>query len=113
LLGRSTLRIKLKPSAPPTASATRHDSSPTVINNFGEILGSSAASEPGTWNVSPARPVVWIGGQVFDLQASLDAATGEGWTIASASAINNLGQIAGSGTHNGLARAFLLAPITQ
>jgi hypothetical protein len=28
------------------------------INNLGQVLGSSAASEPGTWNVGPARLVL-------------------------------------------------------
>ncbi len=33
-----------------------------------------------------------------------------GWELNGATAINDLGQITGSGTHNGLTRAFLLTP---
>jgi uncharacterized membrane protein len=91
------------------------------INNLGQILGSSAASQPGTWNVGPARLVLWRDGGVFELQTLLDPATGAGWTITSASAINNsrpsasainnLGQIVGTGIHNGQSRAFLMTPL--
>ncbi len=84
--------------------------SATALNNLGQILGSSAASEPGTWNVGPARLVIWRDGGVFELQSLLDA-SGADWTIASVTAINNLGQIAGSGLHNGQVRAFLLTPV--
>jgi uncharacterized membrane protein len=81
------------------------------INSLGQILGSSAASEPGTWNVGPTRLVLWRDGGVFELQTVLDPVTGAGWTITSFSAINNLGQIVGTGVHNGQSRAFLMTPL--
>jgi uncharacterized membrane protein len=83
----------------------------TAINNLGQILGSSAASVPGTWDVGPSRPVIWRDGGVFELRFLLDA-SGAGWTLTSAGAINNRGQIVGVGLHNGQPRAFLMTPIS-
>jgi uncharacterized membrane protein len=81
------------------------------INNLGQVLGSSAASVPGTLNVGPARLVLWRDGGVFEMQTLLDPATGAGWTITTFSAINNLGQIVGTGIHNGQSHAFLMTPL--
>jgi len=53
---------------------------------------------------------VWRDGGVFDLQSLLDTVSGAGWTITNVSAINNLGQIVGSGIHNGQAVSFLMTP---
>jgi uncharacterized membrane protein len=84
------------------------------INNLGHVIGTSFYSAPGTWdNATLPRLVVWRDGGVFELQSVLEPVTGAGWTLSSASAINNLGQIVGSGVHNGQARAFLLTPIAQ
>lgn len=83
-----------------------------AINILGEALGSSAWAEPGTWNVGPGRLVVWRDGGVFELQSLLDPVTGAGWTLVSASAINNRGQIVGLGIHDGQNRAYLLTPTT-
>jgi uncharacterized membrane protein len=85
----------------------------TAINRLGQALGRSAWAVPGTWNVGPARLVFWNGGEAFDLQNCLDPATGAGWTLITAAAINNNGQIVGLGIHNGLNRAYLLTPIRQ
>lgn len=84
-----------------------------AINSLGQILGSSAYALPGTWNVSPARLVIWRDSGVFELQSVLDANTSADWTLSTAAAINNLGQIVGLGVHNGQNRAYLLTPITQ
>lgn len=84
----------------------------TRINNLGHVIGSSFYSTPGTWdNATLPRLVVWRDGGVFELQSVLDDTTGAGWSLTSAAAINNLGQIVGSGMHNGQARAFLLTPV--
>lgn len=80
------------------------------INNLGEVIGTSAYAVPGTWNVGPSRFVVWRDGGVFDLQSLLDPVTGAGWTITNVTAINNVGQIAGSGVHNGQSAAFVMTP---
>jgi uncharacterized membrane protein len=82
----------------------------TVINNLGQVLGSSAASVPGTWDVGPSRLVLWRDGGVFELQSLLDA-SGAGWTLTSAAAINNRGQIVGTGLYNGQPRSFLMTPL--
>lgn len=82
----------------------------TAINNLGQVLGSSYYMTPGTWDSTPGRLVVWRDGGVFELQSVLDPVTGEGWTVIFAGAINNVGQIAGYGVHNGQTRAFLLTP---
>ena len=84
--------------------------SATAINDLDQILGSSAASEPGTWNVGPSRLVIWRDGGVFELKSLLDA-SGAGWELTIASAINNSGQIVGAGSHNGRFRAFLMTPV--
>ena len=85
--------------------------SAAAINDSGEIIG-----ESGTFIAmpmgNPNTPVVWVNGQIFALQAALDA-SGAGWQITQATAINNHGQIAGYGFHNGVTRAFLMTPIAQ
>lgn len=83
------------------------------INNLGQALGWSAFSPDGSFNtLGPEKLVIWRDGGVFDLQSVLDPVTGAGWTISTASAINNVGQIVGLGVHNGQNRAYLLTPIT-
>jgi uncharacterized membrane protein len=81
-----------------------------AINIRGEAIGYSAYGVPGTWNIGPARYVVWRDGGVFDLQTLLDPFSGAGWTITGVSAINNAGQIVGVGTHNGVTTAFVMTP---
>jgi uncharacterized membrane protein len=88
--------------------------SASKINNLGHVLGWSAFSSDGSFNnLGPEKLVLWRDGGVFDLQSVLDPATGTGWQISTASAINNLGQIVGLGVHNGQNRAYLLTPISQ
>jgi len=82
----------------------------TAANNVGGILGTSAYNVPGTWNVGLSRVVLWQDGNVFDLQSLLDAVSGAGWVINSAAAINNLGQIVGSGVYNGDMAVFVMTP---
>jgi uncharacterized membrane protein len=82
-----------------------------AVNNAGQVVGTSAYAVPGTWNVGPSRFVIWRDGGVFNLQSLLDPASGAGWTITGISAINNLGQIAGTATHNGQSTAFVMTPM--
>lgn len=81
-----------------------------AINSLGQVLGTSYYLTPGTWDGTPARYVIWRDGGVFELQTLLDGATGQGWAITTVGSINNLGQIAGYGVHNGVTHAFLLSP---
>jgi len=85
----------------------------TAINSLGQILGWTATSAPNTSDVGPMHLVVWVDGNVFELESLLDPTSGADWSITSANAINNLGQIAGFGVHNGQTHAFLLTPIAQ
>lgn len=87
--------------------------SASAINNLGHVLGWSAVSQDGTWNVGPQRLVLWRDGAVYELQAVLDPNTGAGWTLSTAAAINNQGQIVGLGVHSGQNRAYLLTPMLQ
>jgi probable HAF family extracellular repeat protein len=68
------------------------------INDNGVIVGYSGSSA-----------FIYKNGVMSDLNA-LIADGGAGWQLAVAVAINNSGQIAGNGTLNGVAHAFLLKP---
>jgi uncharacterized membrane protein len=81
-----------------------------LINNTGTVVGYSAASEPGTWNVSPSKVVVWIGGAVYELQ-SLIVQNGDVWTINNVMSINNSGQMAALATRNGVMKPVVLSPV--
>jgi uncharacterized membrane protein len=86
--------------------------SAAAINNLGHILGTSAYNTSGSANVGTPRPVLWRDGAVADLQSLLDPAGAAEWTITSADAINNLGQIVGLGRHNGTLSVFVMTPVT-
>jgi uncharacterized membrane protein len=81
-----------------------------LINNAGTIVGYSAASEPGTWNVSPSKITIWIGGMPYDLQ-SLVVQSIDGWTISYVASINNLGQMAALAMKNGVLKPVVLTPV--
>jgi hypothetical protein len=83
-----------------------------LINSRGTIIGQSATSEPGTWNVSPAKIVIWIDGAPYALQ-SLLVSPGADWTVEQVTSINNLGQIAALATRAGASRAVILTPVAQ
>lgn len=71
------------------------------INNAGQIVG---------FHGDGSAPAVWINGQIFDLQSSLDQ-SGAGWQLLVVSDINNSGEIVGTGQLNGQTRAFVLTPV--
>jgi hypothetical protein len=54
---------------------------------------------------------VFTGGVAYDLNTLIPS--GSGWVLNDAVAINDAGQIAGTGFHNGLQRAFLLTPVSN
>ena len=53
--------------------------------------------------------VLWSNGTLIDL-STLPEVQGAGWWLTKASAINNAGQIVGTGWLNGEQRTFLLSP---
>jgi probable HAF family extracellular repeat protein len=79
------------------------DSSARGINGSGQVVGFSNLVGGGR------HAVLWQGGTPYDLNSLLPA--GSGWELISASAINDAGQITGTGTYNGQSTAFLLNPV--
>jgi probable HAF family extracellular repeat protein len=70
------------------------------INNNGKVVGTSNN-----------RAFLWTKDlRIQDLNSLTDQ-TGSGWTLYSANAINDAGQIVGYGDHNGASHAFLLTPV--
>lgn len=77
------------------------------INDAGQVVGWSKLAD------DTFRGLLWEpNGDMLDLNDLLDE-SGAGWTLASAQGINNLGQIAGIGFHNGQMRAFVLNPVPE
>jgi len=73
------------------------------INEAGQVVGNGSAQDG-------AHAFIWQNGMMSDLNALIDS--GLGWTLSSALAINDQGQILGKGLFNGQARSFLLTPMT-
>ena len=77
----------------------------SAINNAGDAVGftSHDASE------NNARAIAFIDGTLYDLNTFLPA--GSGWTrLATASDINNAGQIVGYGIRDGVMKAYRMTP---
>jgi probable HAF family extracellular repeat protein len=74
------------------------------VNASGQIVG---YAEP-TPDSNEKRAVLWRGGAALDLNTLLPA--NSGWVLVEARAVNDRGQIVGSGMWNGRTRAFLLTP---
>jgi probable HAF family extracellular repeat protein len=78
---------------------------PSDLNNRGEVVGSV------TGNDGSGRPFLFRDDRVMDLNAMLPEDSG--WFLEEAIAINDLGQIAGTGTIDGERRAYLLTPLSD
>jgi probable HAF family extracellular repeat protein len=74
-----------------------------AINSLGQIVGSSNTTG-GT------DAFIYLNGSMIDLNKQI---FDPNWQLISATGINDAGQIIGTGTHLGLARAFLLTPFTS
>ncbi len=75
-------------------------SEPAGINNSGQVVGGVHAA-------------LWSSGSgTLDLN-TLPAVSSAGWSLGTANAINNAGQIVGSGTINGQLHAYLLTPVNH
>jgi probable HAF family extracellular repeat protein len=95
------------PTALPFLPGTTHAMA-RAINNLGQVIGSGGEPDAAAGHAfSGVIPVIWLNGQIYELQSLLDA-SGAGWQITEAVAINNAGQIAGNGIHNGVPSAFIL-----
>ena len=79
-----------------------------ALNDAGVVVGTSSVVESG----SPRTPhaFVWQDGTMVDLNRLIDG-DHDGWVLNRAVDINNLGQIVGQGTHQGVSRAFLATPL--
>ena len=73
------------------------------INDAGQVVGSSIISPPFL-----SHAFLWQNGVMTDLNDLLPP--GSGWNLDPAAAVNDLGQIVGTGTINGQTHAFLLTP---
>lgn len=81
------------------------DSGANDINNAGQVVGFSDLSNSDFAN---RHAFLYSGGAMQDLNTLIPA--NSGWTLESASAINDLGQIVGTGTIDGQNHAFLVTP---
>lgn len=78
-------------------------SSATDINESGQIIGTASAVD-GSYHA-----FLYSDGEMLDLSL-LPAILNAGWTNLNVTAINDLGQIVGSGNLHGAQQAFLLSP---
>ncbi len=76
----------------------------TSVNSAGDAVGTCS---PPAARVDAARAALWRDGTWIDLNAAVHDSS---WTLYKAAGINDRGQIAGIGEHNGQGRAFLLTP---
>jgi len=76
-----------------------------AINTANKIVGGSFIDPQN----ATYHAFIWSDGTMENLNAMLDA-SGEGWVLIEARAINDQGQIAGEGELDGERRAFLLTP---
>jgi hypothetical protein len=79
-----------------------------AINDFNEIVGYYLPGPPVGVIASPGPPTAFIyaGGSMRNLNDVLPP--GSGWTLVSATAINNCGDIVGQGIFAGVPQAYLL-----
>ncbi len=76
----------------------------TAVNNAGDAVGSCALGDPAARTVHAA---LWAAEVMHDLN---EAISDPSWVLLDCSAINDAGQITGTGTHDGQPRAFVLTP---
>lgn len=82
-------------------------SAPSGINDLGQVIGMSETAD-GQVHAFITGP----NGELIDL-STLDAIIKAGWTNITVAAINDAGQIAGTGTIDGKQHAFFLSPVPE
>jgi probable HAF family extracellular repeat protein len=78
------------------------------INNSNLIVGGSFVDSQNL----VYHAFVWRGGAMEDLNTLLDA-SGSGWSLTEARAVNEVGQITGVGLLSGVSHGFLLTPVSS
>ena len=78
------------------------------LNNLGQVVG-RAQDESGVYHAYVTGPA---GQSLINLGFEKDILN-SGWSDIRVAAINDFGQIAGTGNHNGITRPFLLSPIPE
>jgi probable HAF family extracellular repeat protein len=81
-----------------------HFSEAMGINQAGQVVGNAILNR----SLDP-RPFLYSDGKLQDLNSLISSDSG--WLLLYAFAINDRGQITGTGIHNGMGRAFLLTPV--
>ncbi len=79
------------------------------INDSGQIVGSSDIGN--NTGIGGSHAFLYNDGSLTDLKSLI--ATDSGWTLNTATAINDGGQIIGSGLINGQNHAFALTPVPE
>ena len=81
----------------------------TDITNKGQVVGFQGNNTTGgDEDGCPCHALIWQGGKKRELGGMIPS--NAGWILLKANAINERGEIAGFGTHNGAKHAFLLTP---
>src|SRR5437870_2462836 len=83
------------------------DSGAGDINSTGQVVGESDTGAVDARGFQIRHAFVWQNGVMTDLNNQLPA--NSGWVLEGVGGINDNGQIAGGGLHNGQGRAFLLS----
>ncbi|MHB1457339.1 MAG: hypothetical protein ACYC0V_10530 [Armatimonadota bacterium] len=90
---------------------------PLDLNNKNQVIGFSETNDHMAYGTQTdmrtsdyvIHPFIWENGRMRDLNDLIPR--NSGWTLNEPSAINDKGQIVGSGVHDGKDRAYLLTPI--
>jgi probable HAF family extracellular repeat protein len=88
------------------------DSIGSDVNSIGQVVGTSFVDDGSGLGISAQHAFIYRDGAMTDLNSLIGSSTG--WTLWEATAINDSGQIVGSGTNAaGESHAFLLTPVPE
>lgn len=96
------------PVRSPLDRVGRHDQSRGAangLNNRGWVVGWSQSD-----NFDRKHATIWSDGKIGDLNSFVDPKALDGWVLAEARAVNDMGSIVGEAEKNGILRAFVLNP---